>query len=1249
VLAIPPGYASALWVPAGLALMAVLTRGARMWPGVFLGSLAHNLLLSAGSGIPWAASLAISGGIAAGASLQAIAGAALVRRFVGFPTALTQVRDTMRFLGLGGPVACTINASVGISLLAWRGVIPAGAIPFSWFNWWVGDTMGVLLVVPLWLVAVGKPRASWRNRWRTVALPILAMIVAALGGFFISQYQEAARIRADFVGRTTEIARRVQSALDEDIVLLDVIRGHFDAAPETSRQSFAVLTRNVVGRHGSLRAVEWAPLIEGGDRAAFERAARIEDRTGFSITERGADGALRPSQQRPYYAPVQYVEPLPGNEAALGFDLASDPTRRDAIDRAQSTRLPVITRPLHLVRIQSSELRVLAFLPVFGSAAPESPNALAGQPRGFVVGVIALPSLVDAALAGLDVGGISFRITDSSARPESAILYERKQAAEGQPFEDELKAATLKDYQVESTIAVAGGTWRLEFHPTLSFLDRVRTPMPWIVQSSGLLFAGLIGLLLLNLSGRNEEMLREVAARTKELSERNRDLTHEINERERAQAALQKSEQRYRMVIEHAPLMVALVRDGRYLYGNQRYLEALGRARLEDLVGTSVIDSVAPQARGAMVERAASRQQGGSVERILETIGLRADGSEFPMIVYSDATELTDGPAIIAFGEDLTERRLAEAARRESDARFEAAFENSVNGIVIEDQTARIVRVNPAMCALLGYSQEELLERNLYQVTHPEDLAVSEEKAHALWAGLVKSYTLEKRYLHRNGQVVWVVIAVALIRDGSEQPKYLVSQVQDVTEVKAAALALARSEQKLRGLFEASQLGIALTDMQGRYLEFNSAFEHICGYTANELRSLDYWTLTPRSYEAEEVRQLELLKSTGHYGPYEKHYVRKDGSLIPLQLTGVLLKTPDGQSYIWSVVEDISERKRLEAKVASESARHQLFLRNASDGVHILDASARIVEASDSFCDMLGYQRSELTGHDPSKWDARITGSELREFIDRAFSGAVTRFDTLHRRKDGTVFEVEVHVDAFEAGGQRYLYCSARDITELRQLERALVDVTNREQRRLGHDLHDELGQVLTGISMLAGSLAAAEKAAGRPAAGRLRDLEALAREAIGTCRGIAHGLSPLTYQDGNLVRALAEMAQVQRGSAGPVVEFEVNETAPLRLGAEAKDHLYRIAQEAVTNARRHADAGLIRVTLDVQPATVRLEIQDDGKGLAEPAAGTVGMGLSIMKFRAALIGAQLAVQPGEHGGTRVICVCGQDAAVATS
>jgi hypothetical protein len=123
---------------------------------------------------------------------------------------------------------------------------------------------------------------------------------------------------------------------------------------------------------------------------------------------------------------------------------------------------------------------------------------------------------------------------------------------------------------------------------------------------------------------------------------------------------------------------------------------------------------------------------------------------------------------------------------------------------------------------------------------------------------------------------------------------------------------LSQSEEKLRSMYELAPLGIVLTDMQGRCLDFNDAFAKICGYPAAELKQFDYWKLTPDEYADQEAAQLESLSRTGHYGPYEKECLKRDGSRIPVRLNGVLVTGQNGQPCIWSIVEDITERKQKE-------------------------------------------------------------------------------------------------------------------------------------------------------------------------------------------------------------------------------------------------------------------------------------------------------------------------------------------------
>ncbi len=162
----------------------------------------------------------------------------------------------------------------------------------------------------------------------------------------------------------------------------------------------------------------------------------------------------------------------------------------------------------------------------------------------------------------------------------------------------------------------------------------------------------------------------------------------------------------------------------------------------------------------------------------------------------------------------------------------------------------------------------------------------------------------------------------------------------EVAERKQLEDALRESESKLRGLYELSPLGIALTDMNGRYVEFNESFQRICGYSEKELKALDYWTLTPKRYEAEEARQLESLASVGHYGPYEKEYVRRDGTLVPLRLNGVLVTDRNGEHFIWSIVEDITEHRQ--AQQALHRARDELELRVRERTTELIDLNSEL-------------------------------------------------------------------------------------------------------------------------------------------------------------------------------------------------------------------------------------------------------------------------------------------------------------------
>ena len=168
-LAIPPGYASAVWPPSGIALAAVLLYGYRVWPGIMLGSLLVNLPTSLSGGLPseQLISFCITLAISLGAALQAVVGGYLLKRFAGFPNALIREKEIFSLLLLGGIVSTLVNSTLAVSVLTSAGRVPLSNALANWATWWLGDIIGVLILTPLVLVWLSRPVELWRDR-RTV-------------------------------------------------------------------------------------------------------------------------------------------------------------------------------------------------------------------------------------------------------------------------------------------------------------------------------------------------------------------------------------------------------------------------------------------------------------------------------------------------------------------------------------------------------------------------------------------------------------------------------------------------------------------------------------------------------------------------------------------------------------------------------------------------------------------------------------------------------------------------------------------------------------------------------------------------------------------------------------------------------------------------------------------------------------------------------------------------------------------------
>lgn len=339
---------------------------------------------------------------------------------------------------------------------------------------------------------------------------------------------------------------------------------------------------------------------------------------------------------------------------------------------------------------------------------------------------------------------------------------------------------------------------------------------------------------------------------------------------------------------------------------------------------------------------------------------------------------------------------------------------------------------------------------------------------------------------------------------------------------------------------------------------------------------------------------------------------------------------------------DVSAQREAVQALYESEARARAILDTTVDAIITIDERGLIESYNKAAERIFGFTAAEVMGENVSLLMPSPFREEHDEYIENYLRTGHRRIigigrEVVGQRKDGTLFPMSLAVSEVMVGPRRLFTGLVRDITERRRLEQEVLAASEEERRRIGQDLHDGLGQMLTGIGLIARNLARRMAKEGLPHAEGVEEVAQLVREADEYARELARGLVPVELEANGLASGLRRLAQKGEHLFGITCTFE-ELGGGLVYNAQAATNLYRIAQEALSNAVRHGKASRVAITLAGGEDQVRLRVEDNGSGIPAVLPAQRGMGLRIMHYRAELIGASLEVRPGARGGTVVTC-----------
>lgn len=436
---------------------------------------------------------------------------------------------------------------------------------------------------------------------------------------------------------------------------------------------------------------------------------------------------------------------------------------------------------------------------------------------------------------------------------------------------------------------------------------------------------------------------------------------------------------------------------------------------------------------------------------------------------------------------------------------------------------------------------------------------------------------------------------------------------------------------------------VITTDLNGIVTYWNAACEQVFGYSREEMLDQSAVKIYPKVAENRFREDLERLKG-GQEVKGQWKTITKEGKVIWIDVLAKPLTNDKGKPIaIIGSVHEIQEIKRLEKELEENRAQAQAILETTIDGIITVDEEGNIKSFNKAASKIFGYSEEEVLGRNVKMLMSDPYYSE-HDYLNRYPETEEKRIigyrrELTGKKKDGSLFPMELSVSEVQWKGKKLFTGVVNDISERRRLEREILRISEEERRNLGQDLHDGLGQMLTGISLISQNLARKLKSNDIPGAGEVQEISNLIKEADEYAKALAHGLIHVNFEEEGLQTALYQLSNQAEKFFDITCSCTCDSSIKIDNNMKAMN-LYRIAQEAVSNAVKHGSAKNIDISLTAEKNSIQLAIKDNGIGFSESTRekNKKGMGIYIMKYRANMMAGNLEITNTDDNKTAVIC-----------